>query len=55
MEGALLLAFAELLLKYGPDATMKIITAWGVENPTLEDIEALKAMKPAESYFEKQE
>ena len=52
MEGALLLAFAELLLKYGPSAALSLIKAWGVENPTMEDIAALKAMKPAESYFE---
>lgn len=52
MEGALLLAIAELLLKYGPNATLRVIRAWAVENPTYADIQGLKDMKPAEEYFE---
>ena len=53
MEGAaLLLAIADLILKYGPEAAIKLINAWSVENPAMTDIQALRDMKPAESYFE---
>jgi hypothetical protein len=40
----------ELILKHGVPAAIAIITAWEVEEPTVEDWEALKVKGPAE-YF----
>jgi len=46
-----ILAFTELALRYGPAAAIALITAWDVEEPTMEDWEALK-VKAANEYFE---
>lgn len=46
----------ELVLKYGVPGALEIVRAWDVENPTLEDIEALKKKVPRpETYFEPSE
>lgn len=48
-----ILAVIELIMKYGVPATLAILAAWGVENPTLEDIQALKErVPPPGTYFE---
>ena len=44
------LAIVELVLKHGIPATIAIITAWEVEEPTAEDWETLKVKGPQE-YF----
>ena len=48
---ALSLAIGELILKHGVPAALRIIRAWDVENPTVEDIRALREMKPAAGFF----
>lgn len=54
MEGTFLLAIAELILKYGAPTAIAMIKEWDVEQPTLEDIKALKLkVPPPESYFDK--
>ena len=53
MELAFVLAIAELVLKHGIPSALRIIQAWDVENPTQEDIEALKdRVPPPGTYFE---
>jgi len=48
----LALTIGELILKHGIPAALNIIKAWDVENPTSEDIQALKLkVKDPESYF----
>ena len=43
----------ELLMKHGIPGVIKIIKLWSVEDPTLEDIQALRNLvKPPETYFE---
>jgi hypothetical protein len=43
----------ELVIKYGIPAVIKLIKLWQVDNPTLEDIRALKTLiKPPEEYFD---
>ena len=52
-NAAFLLSIAELVLKHGVPATINIIKDFGNENPTLEDIVALKdKVPPPETYFE---
>lgn len=53
----LIITIIELIGKYGYPAALKIIRAWEYdgEEPTIEEILALKAMvPPAESYFEEE-
>jgi len=45
-----ILAVTELIGKYGVPAALQIITTWDVEEPTVDDWEALK-LKSAEDYF----
>jgi hypothetical protein len=45
------LAIIELIGKYGVPAALQIITTWDVEEPTVDDWEALK-VKAAEEYFD---
>ena len=50
----LALVIIELILKYGAAAVVSLIKGWEVENPTIEDIEALGQRVPRpETYFEK--
>ena len=51
---SLIVAIGELILKYGVPAAMRMIKAWQVEEPTLEDIRELREMKPAADYFKKE-
>ena len=56
MGSELLMAVAILIIKYGVPATIAIIKEWDVDNPTIEDIKALKEMvPPPETYFEEPE
>jgi hypothetical protein len=48
---ALALALIELILKYGPSVAISLVRAMKVENPTPEDIRALKVDDP-ETYFD---
>lgn len=49
---AFMIAMIELAMKYGVPGVLEIIAKWEVQNPTLEDIEALKLRVPEpESYF----
>lgn len=42
----------ELLMKHGIPGVVKIIKLWNVDDPTLEDIQALRLLiKPPEMYF----
>jgi hypothetical protein len=42
----------ELVMKHGIPGVIKIIKLWNVEEPTLEDIQALRNLvKPPEMYF----
>lgn len=46
-------ALLELALKYGVPGAVEIIKQWDIDEPTLEDIEALKLRVPRpETYFE---
>ena len=46
----------QLLINYGLPAALNIIKTWDKDNPTLEDIEALRDMvPPPDHYFEKDE
>ena len=50
---AFLIAVITLATKYGIPGLLKILQDWKVDNPTLEDIEALKLRVPRpETYFE---
>jgi len=46
-----IMVIVELVLKYGVPAAMSIIRMWDVEEPTLEDLEALKEMVPPTSTY----
>lgn len=50
MDSALTVALIELILKYGPEIAIKLIKGLQVDNPTVEQIEALKVKDP-EEYF----
>ena len=53
-ELALLMAIGKLILEHGIPAAMNILRLWNVDDPTMEDIEALKSMVPPTStYFQK--
>lgn len=49
------LAFAEfifnILLKYGIPGVQKVMEIWKTDEPTLEQIQALKNMKKPEEFF----
>lgn len=46
------LVVIELAMKHGIPGVIKIIKLWNVEDPTLEDIKALRNLiKPPEMYF----
>ena len=48
----LALTIGELIISKGIPAMLSIIKAWDVENPTIQDIEALKLkVKDPETYF----
>ena len=51
MEALFLITIGNLVVKYGIPGALKIIKAWNVENPTIEDIKALPDLKPPEDYF----
>lgn len=54
MELVMIIAIGELILKHGVPAALLILREWDVENPTLEDIEALKLRVPRpETFFRK--
>lgn len=44
------LVITELIMKYGVPAALQMITMWEVEEPTVEDWEALRVKSPAD-YF----
>jgi hypothetical protein len=46
----IIMTLTELILRYGPDAALKIIAAWTPENPTVEDWNSLRVKDP-EEYF----
>lgn len=47
-----IVAMVELILKYGVPGAVAVLKEWEVENPTLEDIQALKGKVPKpETYF----
>lgn len=50
METALALSLIELILKYGPSAAVRLIRTLKTDNPTPDEIRALKVDEP-ESYF----
>jgi hypothetical protein len=50
MNFAFSIALIELILRYGPEAVIKIIRSFNKEEITLEDIKALK-VKPPKDYF----
>jgi hypothetical protein len=48
-----LIAIITLATKYGLPAVIQILQDWKVDNPTMEDIEALKLRVPKpDTYFE---
>lgn len=52
MNAEFLLMIADLVIKHGVPATIRLIKAFEIEDPTLEDILALKdQVPPPESYF----
>lgn len=54
MEAQIIMSITQLIIKYGIPGALKILKAWDVDNPTIEDIEALPDLKPPDSYFEKE-
>ena len=42
----IILTLAELILKHGPEAALKIMAAWAPENPTVEEWNSLKVKSP---------
>lgn len=53
MEAEAIAAIADLVVRHGVPAALRIIRAWPVKEPTVEDIRALREMvPPPESYFE---
>jgi len=51
---AFLVALITLVTKYGIPGVIQILQDWKVDNPTIEDIEALKLRVPKpETYFTK--
>jgi len=51
MDATFLLSIATLVIKYGAEATMKIIQNWKVENPSEEDFQRLRDMVPDEEFI----
>ena len=51
MEAAAIIAIVELVMKYGPAAATALVAGLDTDNPTPEQIRALKVKDP-ESYFE---
>jgi len=51
MEAAAIIAIVELVMKYGPAAATSLVAGLNTDNPTPEQIRALKVKGP-ESYFE---
>ena len=52
-ELAMVVAIATLIIKHGIPAALNILRNWNVDDPTMEDIEALKIMVPPTStYFQ---
>lgn len=45
------LTITELIMKHGVPLALQMITVWEVEEPTIEDWEALRVKDP-ESYFQ---
>jgi len=52
-EAALAIAAIEKILAYGVPAFINAVQGWQVENPTVEDILALKIEGKTEDYFTK--
>jgi hypothetical protein len=46
----LIIAIVAKVIEYGPEAVLKIVTAWSDEDITLEKILALKITKEPEEY-----
>ena len=47
------IAITELILKYGLPGALKVIADWKVDDPTIDDINALRArVKKPEEYFD---
>lgn len=51
MKPAVIIAIVELVMKYGPEMATKLVVGLNVEDPTPEQIRALKVKDP-ETYFE---
>ena len=53
VTAALLIAFVQLIGKYGVPAALKILQDWGVTDPSLEQIQELKERVPRpETFFD---
>jgi len=50
-ELALLMAIGKLIIEHGIPAALNILRLWSVDDPSLEDIEALKSMVPPTSTY----
>jgi len=48
----MILAITEMIVKHGVPAALQIIKAWDIDEPTLEDIEALRQRVPEFSWKE---
>ena len=53
MDPLVVIAIVELVLKYGFEGAIKLITGLDTPNPTVEQIRALKVKDP-ETYFEEE-
>ena len=54
MKTAAIIAIVELVMKYGPAAATSLVAGLNTDNPTPEQIRALKVKDP-DSYFENQD
>ena len=50
-ELALVMAIGKLIIEHGIPAALNILRLWNVDDPSLEDIEALKRMVPPTSTY----
>ena len=45
-ETLIILAIVDLILKHGVPGMISVMTEWGIQDPTIEDIEALRKRVP---------
>jgi len=52
MDTLATIALIDKVLQHGAPAVEKIVRAWGIENPTVEDIQSMEITETPDSFFE---